>query len=410
MLTRTMPADPTSKPKRELGNKLGGRLGVHPDVIKLGLVSFLTDLSSEMIFSVFAIFFTTVAGASAALLGLVEGLADLSASSLNYYAGWLSDRSGKRKSFALAGYGFSTLAKVILLISSSVTGLSIFRVIERLGKGFRGPPRDAWLASVADRANRGFAFGVHKALDKSGAVLGPLIAYGLLRWLGDGEATYRVLFWVALVPAVLAVVALALIKDQPAPERSRENLFATIKLLSPGFKRYLMTAGVFSLAYFSFGFLLLRAHSVGFSVTDTVLLYALFNIACVIAAPLIGKMSDRVGRPRMIMLGYGTYAFMSLGFAFANAKWQVLVLFVLYGIFYAIDEAQNKAFIADMEADRRASAMGLYNLVTGVVYLPASLIAGALWLLNPASAFLLAAAAALLALGMFAVMRPDRQR
>ena len=410
MLTSTMPADPTSKPKRELGNKLGGRLGVHPDVIKLGLVSFLTDLSSEMIFSVFAIFFTTVAGASAALLGLVEGLADLSASSLNYYAGWLSDRSGKRKSFALAGYGFSTLAKVILLISSSITGLTIFRVIERLGKGFRGPPRDAWLASVADRANRGFAFGVHKALDKSGAVLGPLIAYGLLRWLGDGEATYRVLFWVALVPAVLAVVALALIKDQPAPERSRENLFATIKLLSPGFKRYLMTAGVFSLAYFSFGFLLLRAHSVGFSVTDTVLLYALFNIACVIAAPLIGKMSDRVGRPRMIMLGYGTYAFMSLGFAFANAKWQVLVLFVLYGIFYAIDEAQNKAFIADMEADRRASAMGLYNLVTGVVYLPASLIAGALWLLNPASAFLLAAAAALLALGMFAVMRPDRQR
>ena len=410
MLTSTMPADPTSKPKRELGNKLGGRLGVHPDVIKLGLVSFLTDLSSEMIFSVFAIFFTTVAGASAALLGLVEGLADLSASSLNYYAGWLSDRSGKRKSFALAGYGFSTLAKVILLISSSITGLTIFRVIERLGKGFRGPPRDAWLASVADRANRGFAFGVHKALDKSGAVLGPLIAYGLLRWLGDGEATYRILFWVALVPAVLAVVALALIKDQPAPERSRENILETIKLLSPAFKRYLMTAGVFSLAYFSFGFLLLRAHSVGFSVTDTVLLYALFNIACVIAAPLIGKMSDSVGRPRMIMLGYGTYAFMSLGFAFANAKWQVLVLFVLYGIFYAIDEAQNKAFIADMEADRRASAMGLYNLVTGVVYLPASLIAGALWLLNPASAFLLAAAAALLALGMFAVMRPDRQR
>ena len=410
MLTSTMPADPTSKPKRELGNKLGGRLGVHPDVIKLGLVSFLTDLSSEMIFSVFAIFFTTVAGASAALLGLVEGLADLSASSLNYYAGWLSDRSGKRKSFALAGYGFSTLAKVILLISSSITGLTIFRVIERLGKGFRGPPRDAWLASVADRANRGFAFGVHKALDKSGAVLGPLIAYGLLRWLGDGEATYRILFWVALVPAVLAVVALALIKDQPAPERSRENILETIKLLSPAFKRYLMTAGVFSLAYFSFGFLLLRAHSVGFSVTDTVLLYALFNIACVIAAPLIGKMSDRVGRPRMIMLGYGTYAFISLGFAFANAKWQVLVLFVLYGIFYAIDEAQNKAFIADMEADRRASAMGLYNLVTGVVYLPASLIAGALWLLNPASAFLLAAAAALLALGMFAVMRPDRQR
>ena len=409
MLTNIMPIEPIKSPGHQPGKKLSRRLGLHPDVLKLGLVSFLTDLSSEMIFSVFAIFFTTVAGASAALLGLVEGLADLSASSLNYYAGWLSDRSGKRKVFTLAGYGFSTVAKVILLISSSITGLTIFRVIERLGKGFRGPPRDAWLASVADQANRGYAFGVHKALDKSGAVLGPLVAYGLLRWLGDGADTYRILFWVALVPAVLAVVALALIKDQPAPERSRENLFQTIKLLDPAFKRYLLIAGVFSLAYFSFGFLLLRAHSVGFSVTDTVLLYALFNISCVIASPLIGRLSDSVGRPRMIMLGYATYAVMSLGFAFANARWQVLVLFVLYGVFYAIDEAQNKAFIADMEAERRASAIGLYNLVTGVVYLPASLIAGTLWLLNPASAFLLAATAALLALGMFAMMRPDRK-
>ena len=363
-----------------------------------------------MVFSVFAIFFTSIAGASAALLGLVEGLADLSASSLTYYAGWLSDRHGQRKRLTLIGYGFSTLAKVMLLISSSVAGLTLFRVIERLGKGFRGPPRDAWLASVADKGNRGYAFGVHKALDKSGAVLGPLVAYGLLRWMGDSPSTYRILFAVALLPAVVAVLALALIKDQSAPVRSRENMLETITLLSPSFKRYLMTAAMFSLAYFSFGFLLLRAHSLGFSITDTVLLYALFNIACVIAAPLIGRLSDRVGRPRMIMLGYASYAVMCLGFAFASASWQVLVLFGLYGFFYAIDEAQNKAFISDLEADRRASAIGLYNLVTGVVYLPASLLAGGLWLLNPASAFLWAAAVALTALAMFAVMRPDRDR
>ncbi len=384
------------------------KLGVHPDVLKLGLVSFLTDLSSEMIFSVFAIFFTTVAGASAALLGLVEGLADLSASSLNYYAGWLSDRTGKRKIFVLAGYGFSTLAKVILLVSSSITGLTVFRVIERLGKGFRGPPRDAWLSAVADKASRGYAFGVHKALDKSGAVLGPLAAYGLLSWLGDGASTYRILFWVALVPAVLAVVALSFVKDQPAPERPRENMRQTWHSLSPGFKRYLVSAGLFSLAYFSFGFLMLRAHSVGFSVKDTVLLYAMFNIACVVAAPLIGKLSDRVGRPRMIMLGYATYLVMSLGFAFASTQWEIVVLFLLYGVFYAIDEAQNKAFIVDLEGERRASAIGLYNFVTGAIYLPASLIAGALWVLNPASAFLLAAGLAFAALLVFAVMRPGR--
>ena len=389
---------------------LATKFGVHPDVLKLGLVSFLTDLSSEMIFSVFAIFFTTIAGASAALLGLVEGLADLSASSLNYYAGWLSDRSGKRKIFALAGYGFSTLAKAILLVSSSITGLTVFRVIERLGKGFRGPPRDAWLSAVADKGSRGYAFGVHKALDKSGAVLGPLVAYGLLSWLGDGASTYQILFWVAMVPAVLAVMALSLVKDQPAPVRARENMLQTWQSLSPAFKRYLVSAGLFSLAYFSFGFLMLRAHSVGFSVKDTVLLYAMFNIACVIAAPLIGKLGDRVGRPKMVMLGYATYLAMSLGFAFASTQWEIVVLFLLYGVFYAIDEAQNKAFIVDLEAERRASAIGLYNFVTGAIYLPASLIARALWLLNPASAFLLAAGLSFAALVVFALTRPDRFR
>jgi MFS family permease len=386
------------------------KLGVHPDVLKLGLVSFLTDLSSEMIFAVFAVFFTTIAGASAALLGIIEGLADLSASSLNYLSGWLSDRTGKRKVFALAGYGFSTLAKFILLITSSVTGLGVFRVIERLGKSFRGPPRDAWLSAVADKDTRGYAFGVHKALDKAGAVLGPLAAYGLLSWLGEGLEAFRILFWVALVPAVLSVVVLAWVKDQPGVPHQRENMFETWGALSPAYKRYLITSAIFSLAYFSFSFLLLRAHSVGFTVKDVVLLYALFNIACVIAAPLIGKLGDRLGRARMIMLGYLIYLLMSLGFAFASAPWQIVALFILFGVFYAIDEAQSKAFIADLEQERRASAIGLYNFVTGLIYLPASLIAGALWLLHPASAFLFAAGLALVALAAFLLLRPDRQR
>lgn len=228
------------------------KLGLHPDVLKLGLVSFLTDLSSEMIFSVFAIFFTTIAGASAALLGMIEGLADFSASSLNYLAGWLSDRTGKRKVFALAGYGFSTLAKIILLITSSVVGLSIFRVIERLGKGFRGPPRDAWLSAVSDKDTRGYSFGIHKALDKAGAVLGPLVAYGLLSWLGDGASTYRILFWVALIPALLGVLVLSLIKDQPGIQHPRENMFETWQTLSPEFKRYLVAAGIFFAGLFQF--------------------------------------------------------------------------------------------------------------------------------------------------------------
>ncbi len=384
------------------------KFGVHPDVLKLGLVSFLTDLSSEMIFSVFAIFFTTIAGASAALLGVIEGLADLSASSLNYLSGWLSDRSGKRKIFALAGYGFSTLAKAILLISSSVAGLGIFRIIERLGKSFRGPPRDAWLSAVADQRKRGFSFGVHKALDKSGAVFGPLVAYGLLSWLGDGAPTFHILFWVALVPALLSVIVLSFVKEQPGVAHPRDNMFEAWKALSPEFKRYLVTAGIFSLAYFSFGFLLLRAHSVGFAVKDIVLLYALFNIACVVAAPLMGKLSDHIGRARIIMLGYLVYLLMCLGFAFASTQGQIIVLFVFYGVFYAIDEAQSKAFITDLEFERRASAIGLYNFVTGLIYLPASLIAGLLWLTHPSSAFLVAAGIAFIALTVFSILRPDK--
>ena len=379
---------------------------LHPDVLKLGLVSFLTDLSSEMIFSVFAVFFTTVAGASSALLGLIEGLADFSASSLNYLSGWLSDRSGRRKWFATAGYGFSTLAKLILLVSSSMVGLSIFRVIERLGKGFRGPPRDAWLSSIAVKENRGYAFGVHKALDKSGAVLGPLVAYGLLSWLGESASTYSTLFLVAFIPAVVSVAVLARMPDQPGQVHPRESIVQNWALLSPGFKRFLWPAGVFALAYFSLGFILIKAHDVGFSVTEIVLLYALFNTTCVVVAPLVGKLGDRVGRSRIVVLGYAVYAGISLWLMVASTRWELIAAFAMYGLFYSIEESQSKAFIADLEPDRRATAVGVYNMVTGVLYLPASLVAGALWGVAPALAFAAAAALALAAIGVFWLQRP----
>lgn len=392
-----------------MSDPVKNRFGVHPDVLKLGFVSFLTDVSSEMIFSVFAIFFTTIAGASSALLGLVEGLADFSASSLNYLAGWLSDRSGKRKVLALAGYGFSTLAKAILLFASSITGLSLFRVIERLGKGFRGPPRDAWLSSIAEKGIRGYSFGVHKALDKSGAVLGPLLAYALLSWLGSSASTFQMLFWIALVPAVLSIALLGLVKEQPGVSYPRENLFEAWQTLSAGFKRYLIAAGIFSLAYFSFSFLLLRAYSAGFAIKDVVLLYALFNVAFVIAAPLIGKLGDVIGRTRIILLGYLVYLAMNLGFAFATTKWEIIVLFIVYGVFFSIDEAQSKAFITDIEPERRATAIGVYNFVTGMIYLPASLLAGALWLLHPAVVFGVAAALSLTAIVVFIHLQPARR-
>jgi MFS family permease len=347
-----------------------------------------------------------VAGASAALLGLIEGLADLSASALNAVAGWLSDRSGRRKAWALAGYGFSTLAKAMLLLSLAVGNLAAFRVIERLGKGFRGPPRDAWLASIAEGASRGYAFGVHKALDKSGAVIGPLLAWALITALGESASTYATLFWVAFVPAVLALVVLARLDDRPAPPRAHESLLQGWRSLGPGLRRFLVPAGIFALGYYSLGFLLVKAHALGFGVSGVVLLYALFNTTCVIAAPLAGRLGDRIGRSRIVLLGYALYGLVNLGMLAVGERWQLVALFALYGVFYAIEESQSRAFIADLEPQRRATAIGLYNLVTGALYLPASLIAGALWTLAPAAAFALAAALSVAAMITFVALRP----
>jgi MFS family permease len=378
---------------------------VHPDVIKLGIVSFLTDVSSEAIFSVFSVFFTTIAGASAALLGFVEGLADFSASSLDYLSGWLADRSGKNKPLTMLGYFFSTLAKITLLVANSVTALALFRVIERLGKSFRGPPRDAWLSSVAEKSSRGYAFGVHKALDKSGAVLGPLLAYAILNHFGQNLRAFHILFIAAVISAALAVVVLAFIKDRPDRPRKRENIFKAWGTLSHSFKLFLIPAGIFSLAYFSFEFLLLRAYTLGFAVKDVVLLYALFNIAFVAVAAPIGKIGDFIGRKSIIILEYAVYIIMSLGFVFATQKWEIIVLFILFGVFYSIDEAQSKAFIADIEPERRSTAIGMYNFTTGLVYLPASAIAGALWLLHPTYAFGFAAAITFVAMCAFIILK-----
>lgn len=374
------------------------RTPLNPDVWRLGGVSLLTDLSSEIVFSVFAVVFTTVAGASSALLGLIEGLADFSASALNGVAGWLSDRSGRRKPFALAGYAFSTLAKALLVVSTSLASLAAFRVVERLGKGFRGPPRDAWLAAISEGGARGYAFGVHKALDRAGAVIGPLLAWALLSAWGESEQSYARLFLVALLPAVLAVIVLACLRDRPAPPAGLPSPQAGWRALNPAFKRFLLPAGLFALGYYSIGFVLLRAHELGFGVAQVVLLYALVNAACVLAAPWVGRLGDRIGRVPVLMLGYASYGVVNLGLMAASARWQLVLLMVGYGVFVAIDESQSKALIADLEPTHRAGAIGAYNTLAGVLYLPASLLAGALWAGHATLVFGLAAALSLFAL------------
>jgi MFS family permease len=213
------------------------------------------------------------------------------------------------------------------------------------------------------------------------------------------------LFVGVAIVAALAVVVLVPMREPPGAAHERDNIFKSWSVLSPGFKLFLVPASIFSLAYFSFSFLLLKAYAVGFSIADVILLYALFNLSFVLLSAPIGALGDRIGRARVIMLEYLIYAVMSAGFIAATAKWQVIVLFILFGAFYSIDEAQSKAFIADIEPERRGTAIGLYNFITGLVYVPASVVAGYLWTLNPSYTFAVALVTTVTALGAFAALK-----
>ncbi len=223
--------------------------------------------------------------------------------------------------------------------------------------------------------------------------------------MGESASTYATLFLVAFVPAVLGVVMLTRVTDRPGDVHERESLRQNWQHLAPGFKRFLWPSGVFALAYFSLGFILLKAHDAGFGMTQVVLLYALFNTTCVVAAPLVGLLGDRVGRRRIVLLGYALYAGIDLWLVVASSRWEIVAVFAVYGFFYAIDESQSKAFITDLEPERRATAVGVYNFVTGVLYLPASLVAGMLWAVSPDTAFAVSAALSVAAMAIFLLMR-----
>lgn len=370
-------------------------LGIQKEIFWLGTVSFLTDISSEMIFSVLTIFLSATLGASSFIIGTMEGIADFSASSLDYISGYLSDKTGKRKFFAVFGYGFSAIAKCILLFSSTIAAVFTFRIVERLGKSIRSAPRDALISTITERSTLGYAFGFHKAMDKAGAVLGPFIGYGILSIMGQNLDSFIFLFKVAIIPAVLAVIILAIFIHEKKTNvtKVRENVFKNYEKLGKTFHRYIKVACLFSLSYFSFAFLLLKAYSVGFAIKDVVLLYALFNTSFILISIPIGKIGDKIGRSKIILTEYIIYALMCTGFIFATSKLAIIVLFLVYGIFYAIDEGQTKAYISDITPEEhRASGIGLYNFVTGLTYLPASLIAGWLWYsYSPSAAFGVAA-------------------
>lgn len=358
--------------------------GIKSNIIVLGAVSFLTDVSSEMIFPILPVFLTMFMGVGKEILGLIEGVADSLSSILDILIGYWSDLSGKRKNFVIYGYGLSSFSKVGIALASAWPAFLVFRGLDRIGKSIRTSPRDAIIAASSEKDVRGKAFGLHRAMDTLGAVTGPALAYVILSYFGNAEAAYRDVFYLALIPAFLAVAVIIFFVREPKipPEEKKEkpNFWKSLSLLHSDYKRFLLISCLFSLAYFSFALLIVRANELGVSTQDILLVYILYNVVYMLSSVPIGQFSDKIGRKPVIAGSFLLYGAICVGFAFATSLWQIAALFAIYGAFVAADESVNKAYISDMmEEKERGMALGAYNTAVGAVYLPASVLFGALW-------------------------------
>jgi len=355
--------------------------GISKTIIALGFVSFLTDVSSEMISPLIPIFITGVLGAGIVTLGLIEGIADSTASIFEVVSGRISDKIRKRKVPILAGYSTSTLAKALLPLTNTWPLVLIARFADCVGKGIRTSPRDALMTDITKKKSRGKAFGIQRAFDSSGAFLGPLISALLLSVLVlPPLAAYQTVFAVALVPAAFAVLVIILFVRETKPKKTAKTFKLAIKSLTPRFKKFMFVYLFFSLSYFSFAFLIVRAYNLGFSVTLTLAMYAGFSAVQSLTSIPFGSLSDRIGRKKVILLGFLLYAAICAGFAFATSAWITIPLFLLYGLFLAIDDVVVRTYVADLSRGwARATSIGTFNALSSVVYLPASIAAGLIW-------------------------------
>ena len=348
-------------------------------MIALGVVSFLTDASSEMIYPLLPVFLTVTLGASATTLGAIEGAAESTAALLKLASGWWSDRAGRRKPLVVIGYGLASVTRPLIGIAQSAGQVLAIRLVDRVGKGIRGAPRDALIADAVAPAMRGRAFGFHRAADHAGAVLGPLIAFVLLQWAGLGM---RTVFLLAAIPALLAIVTvIAFVREEAAapPPVSRPAAKLTGDLPRT-FWWYLVVLLVFTLGNSSDAFLLLRAQELGVPVAVLPLLWAALHVVKSAASTAGGTLSDRVGRFPALAAGWTVFAAVYLGFAFATAPWHAWLLLMCYGIFSALTEGPERALVADLvPAERRGTAFGWFNLTIGLAAFPASLLFGVLW-------------------------------
>jgi len=352
--------------------------GISGNVLVFGLVSFLTDLSSEMIYPLLPLFLTAVLGAGPAFLGAVEGVAESTAALLKLASGIWSDRVPRRKPLVLSGYALSSLARPLVAVATGPLAVLFIRFADRVGKGVRTSPRDALLADSTEPGRLGLAFGFHRSMDHAGALLGPLFAAALLAtWVQD----LRAIFALAAIPGGLAVLLIVFkVREAGGRGRAAAGHDSGSALPRGALRRYLLILLLFTLGNSSDAFLLLRAGDLGVSTVRIPLLWAFFHAVKMGSVFPLGALSDRFGRRGMILAGWGVYALAYLGFARAQAEAEVWALFALYGLFYGLTEGTEKALLVDLaEPGERGAAFGWYNCAVGIGALPASLLFGAIW-------------------------------
>jgi len=373
--------------------------GFHRNIFFLGLVSLFTDISSEMIYPLLPVFLVSVLGVGPTFVGLVEGVAEATASFLKLFSGWISDRRQKRKFLVVSGYTLSTLTRPLVAAATAGWHVLFIRFLDRVGKGVRTSPRDALIADSVPASEHGKAFGFQRALDHAGAVIGPLIAFFLLTFITQ---QYRTLFLLAYIPGIIAVTLLIFgVKERKAaqPGPSSQPVPLTLRPFDRRFKIFLLIIILFSLGNSSDAFLILKAKDAGVSVSLLPILWAVLHISKSLSATPGGILSDRYGRRKMIIAGWILYGGVYFGFASAQTSDMVWILFAVYGLFYGLTEGGERALVANLvQPHLRGTAYGLFHFSIGLSTLPASLLMGFLWeTFSPKAAFSFGAVLALLA-------------